>query len=49
MLKLKIQLDIVKYSLLYKNFSASGRPGRVGPPSVNLGPPNISEVKQLES
>ena len=26
-----------------KNFSARGRPGGVGPPSVNFGPPNISE------
>ena len=46
MLKLKTQLDIVKYSLGYKNFSARGRPGGVGPPSVNLGPPNISESKR---
>jgi len=38
-LKLKTQLDIVKYSLWYKNFSARGRPGGVWPPSVNLGPP----------
>jgi len=46
MLNLKTQIDIVKYSLLYKNFSARGRPGGVGPPSVNLGPPNISENKR---
>ena len=39
MLKLKTQLDIVKYSLWVKKFSARGRPGGVGPPSVNLGPP----------
>jgi len=26
-----------------KKFSARGRPGGVGPLSVNLGPPNISE------
>ena len=26
-----------------KNLSARGRPGGVGPDSVNLGPPNISE------
>ena len=26
-----------------KKFSARGRSGGVGPPSVNLGPPNISE------
>jgi len=45
-LKLKTQLDIVKYSLWVKNFSARGRPGGVGPPSVNLGPPNISESKR---
>ena len=43
MLKLKTQLDILKYSLYVKNFSARWRPGGVGPPSVNLGPPNISE------
>jgi len=44
MLKLKTQLDIAKYSLwVKKNCSARGRPGGVGPPSVNLGPPNISE------
>ena len=47
MLKLKTQLDVVKYSLwVKKNFSARGRPGGVGPPSVNLGPPNISESKR---
>ena len=28
-----------------KKFCARGRPGGVGPPSVNLGPPNISESK----
>ena len=38
MLKLKTQLDIVEYSLWVKNFSDRGRPGGVGPPSVNLGP-----------
>ena len=43
MLKLKTQSDIVKYSLWVKSFSARGRPGGVGPPSVNLGPLNISE------
>ena len=43
MLKLKIQLNIVRYSLWVKKISARGRPGGVGPPSVNLGPPNISE------
>ena len=44
MLKLKIQLDIVMYSLYVKIFSARWRPGGVGPPSVNLGPPDISET-----
>ena len=29
-----------------KNFSDRGRPGGVGPPSVNLLPPNISESKR---
>ena len=29
-----------------KNFSDRGRPGGVGPPSVNLGLPNISESKR---
>jgi len=42
MLKLKTQLDVVKYSLYVKNFSARWRAGGVWPPSVNLGPPNIS-------
>ena len=46
-MKLKTQLDIVKYSLyVKKNFSARWRPGGVGPPSVNFGPPNISESKR---
>ena len=45
-MKLKIQLDIVKYSLWVKKFSARGRPAGVGPPSVNLGPPNILESKK---
>ena len=49
MLKLKTQLDIVKYSLwVKKNFSARGRPGGVGPPSANFGPPNISEIKRTK-
>jgi len=43
MLKLKTQLDIVKYWLWVKKILRKGRPGGVGPPSVNLGPPNISE------
>jgi len=43
MLKLKTQLDIVKCSLWAKKISDRGRPGGVGPPSINLGPPNISE------
>ena len=44
MLKLKTQLDIVKYSLWVKKNSPLGDPGGVGPPSVNLGPPKISET-----
>jgi len=48
MLKLKTQLDIVKYTRFrYENLSARGRPGDVGPPSVNLGPPNISETTRV--
>jgi len=43
MLKLKTQLDIVKYSLHVKKLCARKRPGGVGPASVNLGPPNISD------
>jgi len=43
MLKIKTQLDIVKYSLWVKKIFARGSPGGVGPPSVNLGPANISE------
>jgi len=47
MLKLKTQLDIVKYSLwVKKDFAARGRPWGVGPSSVNLGPPNISESQR---
>jgi len=46
MLKLKTQLDIVKYSLWVKKFSARGHSGGVGPHSVNLGPSNISESKR---
>jgi len=43
MLKLRTQLDVVKYSLYVKKFSARGRTGGVWPPSVNLGPPTITE------
>jgi len=43
MLKLKTQLDIVKYWLWVKKILRKGRPGGVGHRSVNLGPPNISE------
>jgi len=39
MLKLKTQLDFVKYLLYVKNSSARVRPGGVAPPCVNLGPP----------
>jgi len=48
MLKLKTQLHIVSIRFGYKNFSARGRPGGVGSPSVNLGPPNISESKRAK-
>jgi len=34
-LKLKTQLDVVKYSLWYKNFTIRGNPEGVGPPKVN--------------
>ena len=44
MLKLKTQLDIVKYSLYVKKISARWRPGGVD--TANLGPPNISESKR---
>ena len=43
MLKLKTQLDIVKYSLWVQKFLRLGVSRGVGPSSVNLGPPNISE------
>ena len=43
MLKLKTLLDIVKYSLYVKKNCARDRPGGVGPPSVNFGPPYITE------
>jgi len=46
MLKLKMQLDIVKYTLWVQKFRRYRRPGGVWPPSVNLGPPNISETKR---
>ena len=44
MLKLKTQLDIVKYSLWVKNSPLGASRGRMAP-SVNLGPPHISESK----
>jgi len=37
-LKVKTQLDIVKYSLWVKKVLRLGRPWGVEPPSVNLGP-----------
>jgi len=43
-LKLKIHLDVVKYSLWVQTNSARGRPGGCRTPNVNLGPPNISET-----
>ena len=46
MLKLKILLDIVKYTLWVQKFLRQGRLGGVRPPSVNLGPPNILESKR---
>ena len=46
MLKLKTQLNIVKYSHWAQKFLRRGRPGGVGPPSVNLGPPNIPVSKR---
>jgi len=47
MLKIKTQLNIVKYlHRVQKKFFARGRPCGVEPPSVNLGPPNISESKR---
>ena len=46
MLKLKTQLDIVKYSLWVKKICDRGRAGGVGSPSVNLGPLNISENRR---
>ena len=52
MLKLKTQLDIAKCSLWVKKLSAMGRPGGIGPPSVNFGrlDPLISrKVQELES
>jgi len=38
-LKLKMQLDMRKYSFGYKQFSAKGHPGGAVSPNVNLGPP----------
>jgi len=34
---------VFNFNLLALLLSDRGRPGGVGPPSVNLGPPNISE------
>jgi len=39
-LKLKIHLDVVKYSL----WGGGGVHVGAGPPNVNLGPPNIAEI-----
>jgi len=44
MLKLKTQLDIVKYSLYVEKISPLD--GVQGAPSVNLGPLNISESRR---
>ena len=43
-LKLKTQLDIVKYSIWVLHFFCYRRSGGTGPPNVILGPPNISET-----
>ena len=43
-LKLKIHLDVVKYSLRVQKKSPRGRPGGFRAPNVNLGPPNIPET-----
>ena len=44
MLKFKKKLDICEVLALGTKISPlGGRPGGVWPPSVNLGPPNISE------
>jgi len=46
--KLKIYnyIDIGKYLCAFQNFYARGPPWGIRPPSVNLGPPNISESKR---
>jgi len=46
MLKLKTQLDIVKYSLWVQKFLRQGASRVVRPPSVNVGPPNVSESER---
>jgi len=48
MLKLKIQLDIVKYSLWVEIFLRYAAFRERRDPSVNLGPPNISESKRAK-
>ena len=48
MLKLKTQLDIVKYSLWVKKISPlGGVEGGTGHPNVNLEPPKISETARV--
>ena len=42
MFKLKTQLDIANNLFWVQKFLRLGRPEGIGPPSVNLGPPNIS-------
>jgi len=50
MLKLKTIRYCEVLAVCKKKFSARWRPGGVGPPTVNLGPPLISQkVKELES
>ena len=47
-LKLKTQLDVVKYSLRVQNFFTRWRPGGIGPPNVNLGPLISRKLLELE-
>ena len=43
-LKLKMPLDIVKYSPRVQKFFTRGVQGGTGPPIINLEPPKISET-----
>ena len=44
MLKLKTQLDIVKYSHYVKKIPLGGVHVGTGPPNVNVGPPKMLET-----